>query len=101
MTISYTTVPTHLLNLYATFSVHYIRQAAYIYETLLRERYGLGDNRSEEVAGGDELRGRDGGPDAESERVQVHAGSGGHRGARRVVHEQGTGAGPSAGGETF
>jgi len=101
LTISYSTVRTHLRNIYAKCGVGSRRQAAYVAETLLRERYGLGDNRSEEVAGGDELRGRDGGPDAESERVQVHAGSGGHRGARRVVHEQGTGAGPSAGGETF
>lgn len=100
LTISYSTVRTHLRNIYAKCGVGSRRQAAYVAETLLRERYGMGDNRAKEVSRGSELRGRDGGSDAESERVQVHARSRGGRGGQPVVYDQGAGPSPSAGGET-
>lgn len=101
LTISYSTVRTHLRNIYAKCGVGSRRQAAYVAETLLRERYGLGDNRAEEVARDDELRGRDGGSDAESQRLQVYPRSGGDRRGQPVVYEQRAGASPSPGGEAL
>ena len=93
LTISYSTVRTHLRNIYAKCGVGSRRQAAYVAETLLRERYGMGHNRAKEVRRDDELRRRDGRSDPESERGQVHFGPRGDRGGQRVVREQGASAG--------
>lgn len=85
LTISYSTVRTHLRNIYAKCGVGSRRHAAYVAETLLRERYAAGDNKSEEVSRDDELRRRDGRSNPQSERVQVHPGQGGDGGGKRIV----------------
>ena len=80
LTISYATVRTHLRNIYAKCGVGSRRHAALVAETLLRERYAVGDNTHKEVSRDDELRRRDGRPDPQSERRQVYARQSGDRG---------------------
>lgn len=87
LTISYATVRTHLRNIYAKCGVGSRRHAALVAETLLRERYAVGDNTHKEVSRDDELRRRDGRPDPQSERRQVYARSSGDRGGQPVVRQ--------------
>ncbi|MFS8524400.1 MAG: response regulator transcription factor [Limnochordales bacterium] len=99
--ISTSTVRTHLRNIYAKCGVGSRRHAAYVAETLLRERYMVGDNRGEEVSRDDGLRRRDGRSDPQSERDEVHPGPGGDRGGARIVRQQGPGPGQPAGGQAL
>lgn len=72
LTLSYATVRTHIRNIYAKCGVGSRQQAARVAAYLLEESTAREDNINEEVVEDGESRGHHGGPDSQSQRIQVH-----------------------------